>query len=185
MKRSLIYFSIIKIFFFFAQFFRSIYYSHLALFSFFFRFDYFLLFRLLKFERVPPLFSSLSMIQKKFLVTAVETLQILASTFISTFVFDNEHDSASTFRVTRNVSLFPRKRQFPTDCHRSSNRLPSTLPKIFSSPMKKFDTRREVNSPVKETWEPRPSPFWPGCFPRGARKQRYEEDGSGGDTSAR
>lgn len=58
MKRSLIYFSIIKIFFFFfAQFFRSIYYSYLALFSFFFRFDYFLLFRLLKFERVPPLFS--------------------------------------------------------------------------------------------------------------------------------
>lgn len=58
MKRSLIYFSIIKIFFFYSTFsFNSIYYifiSHFRSFIFsplFVRFDYFL-FRLLKFERI-------------------------------------------------------------------------------------------------------------------------------------
>lgn len=58
MKRSLIYFSIIKIFFFFIQLFRLIQFiifiSHFRSFIFsplFVRFDYFL-FRLLKFERI-------------------------------------------------------------------------------------------------------------------------------------
>lgn len=137
MKRSLIYFSIIKIFFF-TQLFRLIQFiifsSHTFVLSFFHLYS---LDSIIFYFVCPP--RRYKNRDKKVFRTHSRhkeyhrKLYTFPLTFISTFVFDNEHDSASTFRA-RNVSLLPTKRQFPTDCHRSSKRRPS--PKI-SSPCKK------------------------------------------------
>lgn len=152
----------------------------------FVKFDYFL-FRLLKFERTFH-YSFLDIKTKKkdkkiFRAqrTSRETLHTFASTFISTFVFDNEHDSASSFRQQETSrSSQGRDNSQPAVTDRQSG----VLPQKFPLPVKKFNTPREVNSPVKETWKPRPSSSG-RVFSSRRAKTKVRESGSGGDTSAR